>query len=181
MIHVYFFILRVISQICVCSLAQSKNTAILAISFPQVPYMLWLSSVVGEWWRGALNCPQVWTCWQQLAYSTTFNSNTDTLCYNSGLEALARQACHCTPILLTNGWVHRTHSPEWWIGPLYGIGDAAAGLGVHPGVCMWYWKLEAGGNFICLCKARRRNVHGTSALNRLKWDIWKKVLWNARW
>lgn len=118
-------------------------TAAIAAILPSGPYILQLSSVSGEWWRIALNCPRMWTCWQQLAYSTTFNSNTDTLCHNSVLEAVARQACHCTPILLTNGWVLRTHCLEWWMGPLCGIGDVAAGLSVHPGACVWYWNLEA--------------------------------------
>lgn len=84
----------------------------------------------------SLDCPQMRTCWQQLAYSTTFNSNTDTLCHNSGLGALARQACHGIPILLTNGWVQWTHSLEWWMGPLYGIGDNGADLGVRPQACV---------------------------------------------
>lgn len=120
-----------------CAALLKIITTVACAVFSQVPFMRPLSSVVDELWCVALNCPQMWTCWQQLAYSTAFNSNTDTLCHNSGLEAVERQACHCTPILLTNGWFHRTHSLEWWMGPLHGIGDAAAALGVHPGACVW--------------------------------------------
>lgn len=93
------------------------------------------------------------------AICPVFNSNTGTLYHNSGLTALVRQACRCTPIPLTNGWVHCIHFIRWWMSPLCGeAGRCLCGIFFMTGSL----RLSIVGHFISLGTARRLNVGGIS-------------------
>lgn len=93
-------------------------------------------------WCVVLNFSQMRTCWQHLAYLTV----TGALCYNSGLEALARQALslhtHFTKagyVLRSDGWAHCVEQGTLLLIFAYILGRASDRRSLRLWVILFVW------------------------------------------